>query len=170
VSELPLPSPSPPPAHTDADGWRTAADSKWARLPGGFKLSRKLYDSLYAYQREGVAWMWSLHEACPAPSGSLGRGTERLGAGGGGAPCTPSCAAAALGALPRKLCGGILADDMGLGQTLQAIGRSSRNITRQARSENGIHTQIIPVEINSRKSQQGLLPISRHDARIAPIG
>ena len=103
----------------EGDGW--VIGDKWCKLPGGFKLPRTLYDTLYPYQREGVAWMWSLHESSPAVAGSLGRRTERAGAGTP-APM-PAAVSRALQGVEQsdKLCGGILADDMGLGKTLQVI-------------------------------------------------
>ena len=67
------------------DGYRCYVDGL-AMLPGGFGLPRKLFEKLYGYQRAGIAWMWSLH-------------ADAGGGGGGG----------------DKVCGGILADDMGLG-------------------------------------------------------
>jgi SNF2 family DNA or RNA helicase len=96
----------PPSSLLPADGW--VEDAKWARLPGAFKLPRKLFDQLYPYQREGVAWMWSLHGESPVAAGSLGRGGE-------------GCAAARPAAGGAKAAGGILADDMGLGKTMQTI-------------------------------------------------
>lgn len=55
------------------DGYTISSNGKWASLPGGFRLPYKLFDQLYSYQRQGVAWMWSLHGAAPMPAGSLGR-------------------------------------------------------------------------------------------------
>ena len=79
------------------DGYTCYVDGL-ATLPGGFGLPRKLFERLYSYQRAGIAWMWSLH----ADAGSGGSG------GGGGGD---------------KVCGGILADDMGLGAFPAAIRR-----------------------------------------------
>lgn len=60
-----------------------------ASLPGGFGVPMAIYNKLYSYQRDGLAWMWSLHASCPTgPSEETGRGD--------------------------RACGGILADDMGL--------------------------------------------------------
>jgi len=112
-----------------ADGW--ALSPAAARLPGGFAVPRALWDRLFGYQREGIAWMWSLHADSPAAAGALGRATERAtaGAGGGGAAGATGAAAAAGGAVEGalaavargadKISGGILADDMGLGKTAQ---------------------------------------------------
>ena len=86
--------------------------SGMATLPGGFGLPRKLFDSLYAYQREGVAWMWSLHADSGVPAGSLGRGATTA------APAAPLPPTATGG----KICGGILADDMGLGAWRKGSG------------------------------------------------
>lgn len=78
------------------DGYTCYVDGL-ATLPGGFGLPRKLFERLYSYQRAGIAWMWSLH----ADAGS--------GSGSGG------------GAAGDKVCGGILADDMGLGAFTAAM-------------------------------------------------
>jgi SNF2 family DNA or RNA helicase len=40
---------------------RCAESGNW-HLPGGYSLSPTLYDRLYSYQREGVMWMWDLHQ------------------------------------------------------------------------------------------------------------
>ena len=102
-------APSPPSPTSD---WRLCP--KWARLPGSFKLPRKLFDLLYPYQRDGVAWMWSLHAEAPVPPGALGRADPLY---------APHATAAGLrnDEPPRKVSGGILADDMGLGKTMQTV-------------------------------------------------
>lgn len=93
--------------------------NKYATLPGGFKLPRKLFDALYGYQRDGVSWMWSIHPESPMQAGSLGK-NEYNEAAAASAPST-AAAAAAVAAMGPKIAGGILADDMGLGKTLQVL-------------------------------------------------
>lgn len=39
--------------------WRRK-DQKWMTLDGAFRIHRKTFDRLYAHQREGIRWMWSL--------------------------------------------------------------------------------------------------------------
>lgn len=101
-----------------------APDAEWAvsptcaSLPGGFTLPINLYDRLFPYQREGIAWMWSLHAGSPAPAGSLGRFTERQTAGGALGSATVRESLSAL-SLPKGF--GCLCDDMGLGKTLQTV-------------------------------------------------
>ncbi len=31
----------------------------------GFSLPKSLFDKLYDYQREGIAWLWNLHRKSP---------------------------------------------------------------------------------------------------------
>jgi SNF2 family DNA or RNA helicase len=109
---------------SSATEWTVTPTS--AGLAGNFNLSRDLFDRLFPYQREGVAWMWSLHAKAPVAAGSLGRASERRTAGSaarGGASFRERSVAASLAAvaLSDKIPAGILADDMGLGKTLQTV-------------------------------------------------
>ena len=113
-------------AEPDASAAEWILSSTCATLPGGFSLPINLYERLFPYQREGIAWMWSLHAESPVPSGSLGRCSERRTAGGasrGSASLREENISASLAAvsLENKVAGGILADDMGLGKTLQTV-------------------------------------------------
>ncbi|KAF4676799.1 hypothetical protein FOL47_004970 [Perkinsus chesapeaki] len=42
------------------DEYGYITDKKYARLPGGWKIERGKYDSLYDYQKDGVKWMYDL--------------------------------------------------------------------------------------------------------------
>lgn len=105
-----------------------------ATLLGNFPLPSKLYSQLHPHQKEGVAWMWSLHPSfqswykanydsrqerrqglsiAPSDSDSVSQKDSRtvdLGAGGIDSAITN-------GFRVPEFSGGILADDMGLGKT-----------------------------------------------------
>jgi SNF2 family DNA or RNA helicase len=77
-------------------GFQVSPDGSLAMLPGGFGLPVDLYKKMYPHQHQGIMWMWSLHDRNPLRGPATSGSTE-------------------------KICGGILADDMGMGKTLQVV-------------------------------------------------
>jgi hypothetical protein len=46
-----------------SDGWTTAADVCSLKVAGTeMKLPKAVFDRLYGYQREGIAWMWNIYQ------------------------------------------------------------------------------------------------------------
>jgi SNF2 family DNA or RNA helicase len=64
VRYLQLPPAADADAPVDVGGRRRFTD---------FQLPLSMFRALYPYQRDGVAWLWSLHRRCRAATGSLGR-------------------------------------------------------------------------------------------------
>ena len=156
---------TPPPTDC-ADPWSLCSD--FARLAGGFSVARSLFDRLFPYQREGIAWMWSLHADAPVAAGSLGRATERATSGVENSaataafvkphtPATTATATAAAAIAPSlasvaygdaKISGGILADDMGLGKTVQTVTFLAGLLgSRKRGNGNGAALIVLPVSL-----------------------
>lgn len=108
--------------HAHAAEWAAAAGCGWQwepeqgvyTLPGGLRMPAHAWEKLYHYQRQGVAWMWSLHPSSRIDSLAMDQAT--LGPGVG-----PRAQVDDGPEVVRSRAGGILADDMGLGKTRQTV-------------------------------------------------
>ena len=47
---------------TEGGSWECLDDDKGYSLNGGFRLPSAIFNRLYDYQRDGVQWMWGLHQ------------------------------------------------------------------------------------------------------------